>query len=116
MTLSQREKRAARRVSVALTAHCRIGNRFVREPVADLSSGGLYLKSHAPAQEGIAVRVALALPYDDGPRFCTLAGSVVRLDKDPAGRLCGLAVSFLSTEMSDADRVTLETFLSTRSA
>jgi uncharacterized protein (TIGR02266 family) len=109
------EKRSARRVPVSLTAHCRIGNRFVREPVADLSLGGLYLKTREPVvREGVPVRVALALPYSDGPRFCTLAGQVVRVDRDAQGRLRGMGVSFTEDQIAAVDRSTLKTFLTNR--
>jgi len=113
MRLSAREKRADKRVPVQITAHCRIGNRFMKQPVGDLSRGGLYLKAGetVSGQEGIAVRVALALPYADGPRFCTLAGQVVRIDRDEQGRLRGLAVSFQEGEMAADDRTMLEGFL-----
>jgi len=113
MRLSAREKRAARRVPVELTAHCRIGNRFMKQPVGDLSLGGLYLKAGEPvtSEKGLPVRVALALPYSDGPRFCTLAGQVVRIDRDEDGRLRGLAVSFEDGEMAADDRTMLEGFL-----
>lgn len=53
-------------------AHCRIGNRYVKDAVADLSEGGSYLKTREPAREGTPVRVALALPFGDGPKHCTL--------------------------------------------
>ncbi len=110
------EKRCAKRVAVTLTAHCRIGNRFAREPVADLSAGGLYLKTQElGAKEGVPVRVALALPYSDGPRFCTLAGQVVRLDRDPQGRLRGMGVSFAEDQIAPVDRTTLEGYLTAKS-
>ena len=105
------EKRRARRVSVALTGHCRIGNRFARNPVADLSAGGLYLKTREPAANGAPVRVAIALPYSDGPRFCTLAGCVVRVDRDEKGHLCGIGVSFSEEQIATMDRDVLEKFL-----
>jgi len=109
------EKRSARRVPVSLTAHCRIGNRFVREPVADLSLGGLYLKTREQVvREGVLVRVALALPYSDGPRFCTLAGQIVRVDRDAQGRLRGLGVSFAEDQIAADDRTTLKTFLTSK--
>ncbi len=57
------EKRGFPRIPVTLTAHCRIGNRYVKDAVADLSEGGLYLKTREPAREGTPVRVALALPF-----------------------------------------------------
>jgi hypothetical protein len=107
-----REKRSARRVPVTLTAHCRIGNRFVRQPIADLSASGLYLKAREPgAKEGIPVRVALALPYADGPRFCTLVGQVVRIDRDEHGHLKGIGVSFTEDQIAAVDRATLEQYL-----
>lgn len=107
------EKRVFPRIVVSLTAHCQIGSRYVRDAVGDLSEGGLYLKTREPARQGTPVRVALALPYADGPRFCTLVGEVARLDRDPRGLLKGLGVSFLSPQIAENDRVALHGFLST---
>ena len=104
------EKRNFPRIPVALTAHCRIGNRFVRDAVADLSEGGLYLRTREPARPGTPVRVALALPFADGPRYCTLVGSVARVDRDPKGTLRGLGVSFEGLEEM-RDREALRGFL-----
>lgn len=105
------EKRSHPRLAVSLTAHCRIGNRFIRDAVADLSAGGLYLRTKEPAREGTEVRVAIALPYDDGPKFCTLVGNVARIDRDPRGRLLGLGVSFDDTQTALHDRTTLSAFV-----
>jgi uncharacterized protein (TIGR02266 family) len=98
-------------VQVALTAHCRIGNRFVREAVSDLSAGGLYLKTRELAPRGTPVRVALALPMAEGPHYCTLVGSVARVDRDARGFARGLGVAFES-----ADREALQGFLAQRRA
>ena len=35
--MQEQEKRVFVRVPVVLTAHCRIGNRFIRDAVADLN-------------------------------------------------------------------------------
>ncbi len=111
-TTQGREKRIFPRIQVALTAHCRIGNRFVRDAVADLSEGGLYLKTKEPARAGTPVRVAIALPFTEGPRYCTLVGSVARIDRDPRGFSKGLGVSFegIDTDVRDLDA--LKGFLS----
>ncbi len=108
----QQEKRVFVRVPVALTAHCRIGNRFIRDTIADVSNGGLYLKTREPAREGTAVRVALALPHQEGPQFCTLVGNVARVDRDHRGILKGLGVRFSSDEIGSPDYVALQTFIS----
>lgn len=108
------EKREFLRIPVALTAHCRIGNRFLREAVGNLSVGGLFLKTRERAKEGTAIRVALALPYADGPRFCTLAGTVVRIERDARGTPHGIGVSFTDDQVSALDRRTLERFLALR--
>src|SRR5262245_48529831 len=105
------EKRSHPRRAVALTAHCRIGNRFIRDSVADLSEGGLYLRTKEPAREGTEVRVAIALPHRDGPKFCTLVGNVARIDRDARGRLIGLGVSFDATQTALHDRTTLSAFI-----
>ena len=105
------EKRSHPRFAVALTAHCRIGNRFIRDAIADLSQGGLYLKTREPAREGTPVRVAIALPHETGPKFCTLVGCVARIDRDARGRLVGLGVSFDATQTALHDRTTLSAFI-----
>lgn len=105
------EKRVHPRIAVTLTAHCRIGNRFIRDAVADLSEGGLYLKTREPAREGTPVRVALALPFADGPRFCTLVGAVARVDRDSRGSR-GLGVSFVSAEIASTDKQSLNGYIS----
>jgi hypothetical protein len=104
------EKRGSPRIPVTLTAHCRIGNRYVKDAVADLSEGGLYLKTREPAREGTPVRVALALPFIDGPRYCTLVGLVARVDRDARGFLKGLGVSFAGS-LQTGDREALHGFL-----
>ncbi|MCU0697800.1 MAG: PilZ domain-containing protein [Myxococcaceae bacterium] len=110
MGSSAMEKRGSPRIPVTLTAHCRIGNRYVKDAVADLSEGGLYLKTREPAREGTPVRVALALPFTDGPRYCTLVGAVARVDRDARGFLKGLGVSFSSGAPAQ-DREALSGFL-----
>ncbi len=112
MSMSGRDRRVFPRIQVALTAHCRIGNRFVRDAVADLSEGGLYLRTREPARAGTAVRVALALPFTDGPRYCTLVGTVARVDHDARGGTRGLGVSFEGLSTDVRDRESLRGFLS----
>ncbi len=109
--MQDHEKRVFARVPVVLTAHCRIGNRFIRDAVADLSEGGLYLKTREPAREGTAVRVALALPHREGPKFCTLVGNVARVDRDPRGILKGLGVCFTSEEIGSTDFNVLQGYI-----
>jgi hypothetical protein len=106
------EKRIFPRVMVSLTAHCRIGNRFSRDSVIDLSSGGLYLRTREVAKKGTPVRVALALPHDTGPRYCTLVGAVAREDRDPSGKLRGLGVCLDRAKTPLHDRTVLQTFVS----
>ena len=109
--MQEQEKRVFARIPVVLTAHCRIGNRFVRDAVADLSEGGLYLKTREPAQEGTPVRVAIALPHHEGPKFCTLIGNVARIDRDSRGSSKGLGVSFTSDEIGPTDYTALSSYL-----
>ena len=112
----QQEKRVFPRFPVTLTAHCRIGNRFIRDAVGDLSEGGLYLRTREPAREGTPVRAVLALPAQAGARICTLVGSVARVDRDAKGKLKGLGVSFVEDEMASLDRRSLQDFLSQHAA
>ena len=101
------EKRVHPRVAVSLMARCQIGSTFSRDAVADLSRGGLYLRTRKPAREGTAVRVALALPHESGPKFCTLVGSVARVERDPRGKLLGIGVTFDPTQTPLRDHSTL---------
>ena len=110
------DKRRTPRVSVHLTAHCRIGNRFIRDPIADLSVGGLYLRTHEPARTGAPVRAALALPSREGPHYLTLVGSVARVDTDPRGHAQGLGVAFAQEQMAEQDRAVLGAFIAERLA
>lgn len=105
------EKRGFPRYPVTLTAHYRIGNRYSREPIGDLSRGGLYLKTREPAREGAQVRMALALPWSDGPRYCTLSGTVARLDRDARGYLKGVGVSIDDKALASVDRDLLGGYL-----
>lgn len=112
--MSFREKRGSQRVPVELTAHCRIGNRYVRDPIVDLSEGGLLLRTREVAKAGTPIRVAVALPYQEGPRYCTLVGAVARVERDERGLLRGLGVSFSREEIAKNDRSNLVGFLSQR--
>ena len=66
------------------------------------------------AAEGTPVRVALALPYLDGPRFCTLVGSIARVERDTRGAARGLGVRFSERDTTATDRATLSTFIARR--
>src|SRR4051812_27074438 len=112
LMMTNSEKRGFPRVAVSLVAHCRIGNRFTRESVIDLSGGGLYLRTREVAKKGTPVRVALALPHDTGPKFCTLVGCVAREDRDPFGKLRGLGVCLDPHQTPLHDRTLLTSFVS----
>jgi Tfp pilus assembly protein PilZ len=108
------DKRSSPRVPVSLMAHCRIGNRHVRDAVGDLSQGGLYLKTREAATVGTQVRMALALPVIDGPHICTLVGAVAWRELDVHGRQRGLGVAFREAEIGLTDRKSLAGFLQGR--
>ena len=108
------EKRQSSRVPVALTAHCRIGQRYVKDAIADLSPRGLYLKTREPAREGTPVRIAFSIPADEGTRFCTLIGNVAHVARDGHGLLLGLGVRVSDEETEEADLATLLRFLASR--
>jgi hypothetical protein len=110
------EKRVFPRFHVELTAHCRIGNRFIRDTVGDLSEGGFYLKTKEPAREGTPVRAVLALPAEHGSRICTLVGNVARLDRDVKGHLRGIGISFAGDQIASFDRRSLTDYLSQHAA
>jgi PilZ domain len=108
--VSAHEKRVARRIPVGVTAQCRIGNRHVRDEIADLSATGLYLRTREPAREGTEVRVGLALPSLTGQKFCTLVGKVARIDWDRRGILRGLGLR-IADGTDPRDLLTLDAFL-----
>lgn len=75
---SNNERRAAQRLALSLTAHCQVGTQYTRGHVVDVSRSGLGLTTEQKWPPGTPVRVAMALPHTEGPKFCTLAGTVVR--------------------------------------
>lgn len=78
MGVGSSERRMEPRLPLTLAAHCQVGSAYVRSSVFDLSRTGLGLVTEEPWPPGTPVRVALALPHSEGPKFCTLAGKVVR--------------------------------------
>ena len=105
------EKRRAPRVAVMLPAHCRVGQRHQREMLSALSLGGFFLKTQDRVAPGTVVRAALALPLLDGLRFCTLVGSVVRVEEGTDGSVQGLGVA-LQPDLDRCDRDLLTGFIS----
>ncbi len=105
------EQRKAVRIPVALHAHCQVGTRYLREPITDLSVGGFYLRTREPLRPGTPVRAALALPSTEGPRYCTVVGSVARVAHDDRGTSCGVGVAFAREEITATDWKTLERFV-----
>lgn len=97
-------------------AHARIGHRYVRDAIGDLSDGGLFLRTKEAARVGAPVRVALVLPGANGPEYCTLVGRVLRVDPGGAGRGRGVAVQFELDQIAPADRNRLEEFLARAAA
>ena len=112
--MGPKEKRSAPRISVKLTGHCQIGKKYVRDAIVDLSEGGFYLHTRETAKEGAPVRVAIALPYLEGPRFCTLVGNVARVDKNSKGVTTGLGISLSSEQIALLDKRTLAGFIESR--
>lgn len=103
--VSAEDNQRAPRVKVDLKAHLQLGTRFIREVVANLSMSGLYLRTRERTRPGTPVRMALALPDVDGPRYCTVHGSVARVERD------GIGVRFAREELADQDLRLLESFV-----
>ena len=83
--LSGGERRREPRLPLQLTAHCQIGGDYERGAVVDLSRNGVGLRTGRSFPRGTPMRVALALPYTEGPKFCTLSGTVVRSGNNEIG-------------------------------
>ena len=79
------ERRRDPRLPLKLAAHCQVGTDYSRGDLLDLSSTGLGLATSQPWPQGTAVRLALALPYTEGPKFCSLSGTVVRIQAGQVG-------------------------------
>jgi hypothetical protein len=102
--LSGGERRREPRLPLQLTAHCQIGGDYERGAVVDLSRNGLGLRTARSFERGTPMRVALALPYTEGPKFCTLSGTVVRSVENQVGMQ-------LDPTVSRGDREVLHGFL-----
>jgi hypothetical protein len=68
-----------------LAAHCQVGSQYSQGWLFNLSRSGMGLRTETAWPRGTAVRVAMALPYTEGPKFCTLSGTVVRSTQDHVG-------------------------------
>ena len=76
--LSAGERRRDPRIPTELPAHCQVNGDYTRGAVIDVSRSGLGLKTEKHIPAGAPLQVAMALPFSDGPRFCSLSGTVVR--------------------------------------
>lgn len=104
------ERRRYPRMELGLSAHCQIDGVVSQEALGDLSIGGLYLRTSAPARIGARVRVVLGLPHIGGQRVCSLAGAIVWIDKNPDGQVRGAGVEF-DHETDSQDHDVLRGFL-----
>jgi hypothetical protein len=95
---------------MSLTATCHIGGQAINEPLVNISTGGLYLRTKADVKDGERARIVLSLPYIGGRRYCTVNGQIKRVDRDGAGRTSGVAVVF-DSDMSESDRALIRSFL-----
>ena len=102
---SSSERRSEQRLPLSLTAHCQVGTDYSRGQLTDVSRSGLGLHTPARWPPGTSLRVALALPHSEGPKFCTLAGTVVR------ARPGGVGVRLDEGKLTHGDREVLQGFL-----
>ncbi len=105
MVVASSERRADQRLPLSLTAHCQVGTDYTRSHVIDMSRSGIGLTTETPWPPGTSLRVAMALPHHEGPKFCTLAGTVVR------SRPGGVGVRLDDSKVSRSDREVLSGFL-----
>lgn len=108
MAVASADRRSDLRLPLSLTAHCQVGTDYSRGLLTDLSRHGLGLSTEQPWPPGTPVRVALALPHHEGPKFCTLAGTVVRT------RPGGVGVRLEEKQLSRTDHELLHGFIATR--
>jgi hypothetical protein len=66
--------------------------------IHDMSVGGAYVHARAPVPEGETVTLSIRLPTEEGARFESTTGEVVRVDPLPAERAdvwsYGIAIRF----------------------
>ncbi|MBS2027043.1 MAG: PilZ domain-containing protein [Deltaproteobacteria bacterium] len=105
MVVASSERRADQRLPLSLTAHCQVGTDYSRSDVVDVSRSGIGLRTDTPWPPGTSLRVAMALPHHEGPKFCTLTGTVVR------ARPGGVGVRLDDSKASRSDRDVLAGFL-----
>lgn len=106
------DRRCSPRWPVTLLANCLVGTHFLRNAVADLSSSGAFIRTTEIFPEGLPVRVAMALPTDEGPRLCTFVGTVARVAPDTEGdAMPGIGVAFSSETLAGSDGGVLRSYL-----
>jgi len=105
MVAAYSERRAEQRLPLSLAAHCQVGTDYTRGHLVDVSRRGIGLRTEQPWPAGTDVRVAVALPHHEGPKFCTLAGRVVR------ARPGGVGLRLDEAKSSRTDREVLSGFL-----
>ena len=105
MVAAYSERRTEQRMPLSIAAHCQVGADYTRGHLVDVSRNGIGLRTEQSWPKGTDVRVALALPHHDGPKFCTLAGQVVR------ARPGGVGVRLDEAKSSRSDREVLSGFL-----
>jgi Tfp pilus assembly protein PilZ len=110
-SLMHADRRAAPRLKLALTVHCRIRNRFARALMADLSSSGMLVRTGGWVQVGEPVRVAFAVPAGEDGAICALAGTVARLVRGERGQPRGVGVRFCEEQTAAQDYQRLLAFL-----
>jgi hypothetical protein len=108
--MTARERRRNPRLPMSLTATCYIGEQAINDPLENISSAGLYLRTAADLKVDERARIVLSLPYIGGRRYCTVNGHVRRVDTDAGGRTKGAAIVF-DPDMSDSDRTLIRSFM-----
>jgi hypothetical protein len=91
-TLNGSERRTTRRIPFDTAVGCDVGDRHILDYTADLSLGGLYVRTNKlNAAPGSPVKITLRVP--GMPKRATVDGFVVRTDPGENG---GVAIRFAS--------------------
>ena len=90
------DRRGEPRITIDLDVDYHEGGRSSFSFAADLSAGGIFVRSNAPERPGTLLSIEILLP--GGPEPIRARGEVVWFDKDPEGKGGGMGIRFLDLE------------------
>ena len=108
--LSSSERRDTRRLPIQRQVHYESLDDFLDDVTANISVGGMFIRTDSPLEVGTSFRLRFTLPDNDSPIDAVGEVRWVVPPNSASGRLiAGMGVCF--AELSDADRRRIERML-----